>query len=253
MEHNHKFIGREGVYTTSVTEKQIEYVDYYPICVFAVIDALKKTKITKDNIGDFRKLFEAFPVCNNIAHVNNAALTRDNFINKFWHSNARIKTFLVLKDLNENHKIGFSHTQFLMLEMLCNCEFSAEPCKYDTKRFVDVNIVKNHNIMIVNLKQMKQMIEIIDQGNNNQKKNELNNFLNYIPVCCNFIISYERQEDRSMKCVLFSVIEQMTEAEYTGFVLTFNTCIEMSGITDECEIGLSEVQYDLFKNICNDH
>ena len=246
-----QLIGMRSVYTTTTNDIQKDYIEYYPVSVFAVIEALKNNKVTNENVDEFRKLFEDIPVCNNIAHINKKAETREHLINRFWKSNTRIKEFLFLKNLNQNHKIGFSYAQFITLKLLCNFDPNVQMCKHDTSRYTEVRTENNTDIMVVKLGQMKTIIDQINQSSGDEiDKFTLNNFLNSIPVCLNFIIDYEKQGGKIIDCSLYETTPYMREPQCQDIIMTFKMCVEMRGITDNCDVGMSMRQYETFKNLC---
>ncbi len=249
-----QLIGRKEMYTIISNEKQKDYIDYYPVLVIAIIEVLKKSKVTPDNIDQFKSLLEDIPVCNNVAYINNVAITR-NDVDRFWKSNTRVKEFLFLQNLNKNHKIGFSHIQYMTLKLLCNYDPCIEPCKHETGRSIDINTERNTDIIVVNLSQIKQITERVNKCSIEEDmiNYELYNFLNCVPVCVNFTFNYEKRGGKLVNCSLYETTRKMNEPESSGVILTFKRCIEMDDITDECEIGLSLKQYETFKKMSVSH
>lgn len=243
-----KLIGKYGVYTITSNEEQKNLIDYYPVSVIAIIEVLKRSKVTKSNRDTFKELFEDIPVCNNIAHLNNKAIGKENLVDHFWKSNTRIKEFIFLENLNHNHKIGLSYTQYITLKLLCDFDPEAERKEHDTMTRTIVKIENNTDIMIVNLEQMRR---IVYKTINTWNAADLRDFLKQIPVCVNFIIDYEKNGENVTSVSLYCNTPYMREPSCQNIQLTFKMCIEMNRITKECEIGLSIQQYETFKKLCD--
>lgn len=246
-------IAKKGVYTVRSSEPQTEYTEFYPVSVLVIIEALKNSTVTPVNKNDFKTLFEDIPVCNNIAHMNNKAIRRDNLMTKFWKSNTRIKEFLFLQDINEKHKIGFSYAQYITLKLLCEFDPCVDAQMYDTQKHITITTEDNTDIMIVNLDHLKQMMDKINKcyAEKDMINFELNDFVNYIPVCLNFIIDFEKHGGKIVSCSLYEITNYFRNPQCQDVVLTLKRCIEMTGKTNKCEIGLSMVQYDIFKKMCD--
>jgi hypothetical protein len=249
-----QLIGMKSVYTTTTDKLQKVYIDYYPVTVFTVIDVLKKNKVTPNNADIYRELFEDIPVCNNIAHMRNKALSMPpgHLINKFLKSNTRIKEFVFLENLNHFHKIGFSGEQYNVLRSLCGFDLGAEVQQYDTQVYSEVKIRKDDDIIVVKSGEFKALVEKFYQCVTNEiKKFDMNILLISVPVCVNFEINYVKKENCIESCSLYKISPSMREPECVDLMITFRMCIEMHGITEDCDIGMSEEHFEQFQNLCN--
>jgi len=246
-----QLIGMKSVYTTTTDKLQKVYIDYYPVTVFTVINMLKKNKVTPDNAEIYRDLFEDIPVCNNIAHMNNKALSPGHLMNKFWKSNTRIKEFVFLKNLNNCHKIGFSGKQYNVLKSLCGFDLGVEVQNYDSQVYSEVKIRNDEDIIVVKSGEFKALVEKFYQCVTSEiKRFDMNILLISVPMCVNFEINYVKKGNCMESCSLHKISPSMREPECVDLMITFRMCIEMHGITEDCDIGMSEDHFEQFHKLC---